>query len=404
MYRQDGWPAHCAPVESTRSLDFQFENLPNSFDFVEQFEYEHESDTSHHSSKPKHFENKQRGFIGTIHILPAPENQTLDLVVAVSINASNAFLTEHVGFHTTDSSVSLILPSPWKDDSHSGCLVVEVSMFFRQNLTLKQLSISSDLSNIEVIPQLGLVVGVTNIHTKLGTLTAHPFFASRITRINIDAGSVRGEYGLYDVLSITTKAGSIEVDVLPKPIDKDHPALAIFSAFASSGHIDVAFPPANTKIPERDYLTVVKTDHGSIKGCYIHSTNTSLSTKVGSITAKILPFIIDSSAPSSLATNTDAGMQEIEVLSPYNKKPITNLSSKHLTALASLKITYPDEWEGFIDGQTKLGSLGLEGSRLKVIEEGSIGFVGHYVKAERGDGNSTMLVRSAVGGAKMVVG
>jgi hypothetical protein len=349
-------------------------------------------------------ENKQRGFIGTIQMHPAPEDQPFDLVVSVSINATNAFLAEHVDYDTTESSLSLNLPSPWNDDSHSGCLLVEVSMYFRQNLTLKQLSITSDISDIEVLPNLGLRVGVTNILLKLGTLIAHPFIASRITYISVDAGTVKGEYGLYDVLSITTKAGSIEADILPKPVDEDHPALAIFSAFAGAGSIDVAFPPANTKIPERDYLTVVKTHHGSIKGCYIHGTNTSLSTVTGSITAKILPFITDLSVSSSLSTTTETGRQDIEILSPYNGKPITNLTSKHLTALANLKITCPDEWEGFIDAKTNLGGVGLEGSRLTVVEEGSIGLVGHYIKAERGDGDSKMVVRSAVGTAKVVVG
>jgi hypothetical protein len=374
----------------------------DSFTFLEHFDSDQDT--------PAFFNNKQYAFIGNNRIFTGAQDQTSDLLINISCSASNEFLTEQITYDTSSSSLSLILPSPPKGRTHYGCLAVNVSMFFRPNLSIDSLSIATEVSDIKVMPGVDLVVrDTTDIALRAGTLTASPLFASRKTYIDVDAGSVKGEYGLYDILAISTKAGSIRADVIPKPIDEDNPATADLVLSTMAGSIGIAFPPANTSIPERDYYTTVKAQQGPITGNYIHGKFTALSTNAGPIIAKLLPFFngdSDSARISTLSTTTDAGSQDIELLSPYKNvgSLIHNMSSQHLTGFASLKIKYPSEWEGFIDGKTSVGSLKLDGSKLRIIEEGQVGIVGRYVKAERGDGDNELKFKSAAGSAKAIVG
>jgi hypothetical protein len=397
-------------VKISRSLEFDFNKL-NTFEFLQRFDSEHDSSAPFHNHDNLGFiDNKHPAFIGNILIWTGTEDQVRDIVMNATCTASNDFLAKQISYDTTCSSLSITLPSLHGDTSHSGCYNLDISLFFRPNITMGGLKISSDLSNVKVMPGVDFIVlGQTEIDLRGGSVTANPLFASRKTYIDVNAGSVHGEYGLYDLLSISTKAGSIHVDVVPKSIDVDKPAPAELLASALAGSIDITFPPANTTIPERDYYTTIKAQEGSIRGNYIHGKNTALSTNAGSIVAKLLPFFNEDSANSkisTLSTTTDAGKQDIEVLSPYNNTGISikQMASQHLTAFASLRLKYPSEWEGFIDGKTTVGSLELDGSDLRIIEEGSIGVVGHYVKAERGDGDNELTFRSGAGSAKVLVG
>jgi hypothetical protein len=394
-------------MKSSRSFKFQFKKLHN-FKFLEEFNiYQNTSLTNDFNNNGSEFSTATaagRSFIGHVQILDAPEDQKFDLVISVTTNATNDFLTENIKQETTDSSVTLSLPSPFGYDETAGCLAVNVSMYFRRNLTLENLIISPMMSNVEFLQDIGLVVSdTTGIDIKAGWLNAKPFPASRKTQINVSAGGVRGEYPLYDVLWINSQAGSVRVHVIPKPIDEENPAPAELRVYADAGSIDIAFPPPNITIPDRDYFTDIKTARGSVTGNYIHGKDTSLVTGAGRIAAKVLPFLddTDTSRNSTFHTATDAGIQDIELLSPYKNAgvPIRNLTSTHVTALGGLKVRYPSEWEGFIDGKTTMGSLALDGKGVKIIEAGSVGLTGRYVQAKKGEGDSSMIFRSEIGGA-----
>jgi len=268
------------------------------------------------------------------------------------------------------------------------------------DLVSKWMVLASNLSSIYIPQELDLTItNTTQIRLDSGSLTANPFFTSRETRIDVNAGSVHGEYGLYDLLSVHTKAGSVKIDVIPKPADKETPLPAEFIAGSQTGSVHVAFPPPGTEIPEREYHTTASSHYGSVSGNFIHGVKTILTTNAGSITAQLLPYAANAYS-SILETRTDTGGQRIELLSPYvdAKCLIKRLSSTHYTHASSLKLKYPSEWEGSIHGHTGAGSLTLRGKDVKIIEEGG-GPVGHYVSAEKGNGNSTMDFRTDFGSA-----
>ncbi|KAF2433281.1 hypothetical protein EJ08DRAFT_676824 [Tothia fuscella] len=396
MHKQNEWPNLCHNLESTRSLTFEFENLQKKFDFTEVFDRSNQQ----HGCQQLH---SGRALRSAIQLLPAPQDQKFDIVVSVSLNASNEILTESVTWESSDDSLVLKLPSLWQ-----GCLMVDVDVFVRQNLALDTFSITANASSVDIPTALGLLVNKqTNINLNAGSLSAYPFLQSRKTRIVLDAGSLNGDYGLYDVLDIYAKAGVVLANITPQPADNENPAPANLTVGTGAGGININYPPKSMKekIPERDYYTTITTKQGSIRGCYLHGKNTTVSTSQGEILADILPYAADSSE-STLDTSTGAGAHSLKVRSPYLNPdtPIKRLNSKHCTSVSSLTLEYPPEWEGTIEGKVNVGSLSVSGDGLRVIEKGKIGVVGQFIRAEKGGGNSTIDFSSEVGRASLSVG
>jgi len=243
----------------------------------------------------------------------------------------------------------------------------------------------------------------TKIHLKNGRIVSPQFLSSRETYIEVDSSSISGSYYLYDLLSIKTKSGSVSIDIDPKPVGRV-PAPAVFVLNSRSGSVDVQYPASGTNIPSRDYRTTIISQDGSISGRYLHGTNTVVESRSASIGIEVLPYAADDN-PSTLHTKSRSGSSKIEVLSPYLnfRSPIKRLSSTHIAESGQLVLTYPDEWEGKLSGQTTSGSLNLRGSALRVIERGSRGG-GHYIVAEKGDGESTMKFNTRSGSVDALVG
>lgn len=383
---QQEWPQLCRPIESTRSLSFDYNNL-SQFELLEKFQ-----DDSPESSNGR--------FTGTLQLLLAREEQESEITVDVAIAASDAVISESVQTEVTDSSLKINLPRHWgRGIISDSCLKINVSIFIRPGLVLEDLVLDLDTSRVEIPSTLDFKVNKSKIDLHAGGLDATPFFTSRETRINLGAGSVTGEYSLYDLLQIQTHTGSVTVNVLPQEADDGKPLPAVLSIGSDAGSVHAAYPPLGTPIPSRHYFTTVWNHQGSINGNYIHGFKTTLESNSGSITADVLPYLVRD-FNSTLHTRTDVGAQRINVLSPYNAvgTKIKGLASSHLTHAASLTIEYPPEWEGLLEGRTGVGTLTLRGD-VKVIKEGGVGPVGGYVLAEKGDGDSEMKFRTNAGSA-----
>ncbi|EON69312.1 hypothetical protein W97_08572 [Coniosporium apollinis CBS 100218] len=211
---------------------------------------------------------------------------------------------------------------------------------------------------------------------------------SRRTIINVGSGSVSGAYALRDYLSIRTTSGSISITVDPQAADPNYPKPAVFEAYATAGSIRIDFPTRGA-IPDRVYEVAVHSDMGSISGTFIHGQHTSLSALSGSISATILPY--SAGNRSALRTDTMSGQTTVTVLAPY-KDPGTvmgSMESLHKSKSGSMKLVYPQEWEGTVEGRTVSGSLRMHGRDLEVVREDK-GYVRNHVVARKGKKNSRM--------------
>jgi len=343
---------------------------------------------------------------GTVRVLPGPIDQDVDLKINMTSTANYYDIVQRLSDVDSDYSVALQAPSLKVLSSRRRalpCRAADIALFFRPGLVLQNLDITS--LHLDVFISSDLVVqNTTKISLESGALTVNPFISSRKTYIEMGSSSISGEYSLYDVLSIQSKSGSMNVDVKPKKADPDSPQPAVLEMRSKSGSINVQFPPHGGEVPEREYHTTVVSSSGTINGRFLHGKHSVLETSSSTITADILPYSADDYA-STLHTRSASGSQKINVLSPYfdPRTTIARLSSTHFTSSGTLSLIYPDEWEGELSGRTSSGSLSLRGRDVRIIDQGSSGG-GKYIVAEKGDGESKLRFNTKSGSVNAVVG
>lgn len=260
------------------------------------------------------------------------------------------------------------------------CLIPLIS-----NFSLDTSSVASGRPRTTFIPPLN-----SGSLSQASTLLTQevPDTESRRTIINVGSGSVSGAYALRDYLSIRTTTGSISITVDPQAADPNYPKPAVFEAYATAGSIRIDFPTRGA-IPDRVYEVTVHSDMGSISGTFIHGQHTSLSALSGSISATILPY--SAGNRSALRTDTMSGQTAVTVLAPYEDPGTVmgSMESSHRSKSGSMKLVYPQEWEGTVEGRTVSGSLRMHGRDLEVVREDK-GYVGNHVVARKGKRNSRM--------------
>jgi hypothetical protein len=212
--------------------------------------------------------------------------------------------------------------------------------------------------------------------------------------INAGFQSLQGEFDLYDLLSINSTAGSLKLLINPKPADEQNPVPAQLLISSLAGQVSVDFPAIDA--PNRDYRVSIDSHHGSINGHILHGRMTSITSKTASIVVELTPYSADDYA-STIHTSSKIGEHKVSVLSPAEPgASIKEMSSMHSTGTGSLVLHYPKEWEGTIEGDTKVGSLNLHGD-LEIIRQESSHTVGRYILAKKGKGNSTLNFHVGIG-------
>ncbi|KAF6234229.1 hypothetical protein HO173_007649 [Letharia columbiana] len=97
---------------------------------------------------------------------------------------------------------------------------------------------------------------------------------SRSIVISEMSNSVTGTFVLYDLLSISTMSGSIEITIVPHPASSSK-APAELRLNTVSGSIKVTMAPflhdPSTAIPKRPFNSSLKSMSGSITAALVHS-------------------------------------------------------------------------------------------------------------------------------------
>ncbi|KAF2139613.1 uncharacterized protein K452DRAFT_289612 [Aplosporella prunicola CBS 121167] len=387
-------PGYCRanPVFHTENAVFDFED-PETFRLYESVD----------TNGPSHT------VVGEINLVPAPPDQKAKINVNLTFSTSERYENEHIYAEKSDTEVKIKsyhssnYPRPVY---YRPCTWINGFVYIKPGTTLDTLGIVAKHLSLRIHSDLATTASnETSIDLRAGNLhsCSSASLSSRRTHIDLTSGSVSGSYPLFDLLAITTHSGSITISVDPKSADEEKPEPAEFSARSNVGSVDVTFPIAN--LPAREYRTAVHTDAGSIKGAYVHGTSTVLTTNSGSITAGILPYAADDHA-SELRTNCHTGTARIELLAPYKKsgKQINRLKSEHSGMTGSLHVKYPQEWEGSIKAESVTSSVSVKGKDVRVVGEGSKGPIGKWIEAVKGDGKSTVLVKSVSGSVEALIG
>lgn len=434
--------------------------------------------TTHDSSGWTHIST-----VGIIHLRTIPKDSKHGNKPYFSINAHTSD-PELIVLKTWDqASGSLTISTPRKAPLNGyarHCISLEIEAWFPEdskfaNLVVEALSLDltvmddikvySDRSKFSTISGDIYFPTVSddtfyNVHSQIDTRvedTAVIFsseygiapFSSRSILIETISGDIKGTYPLKDLLGISSQSGTVNVRVLPSPVDDTAPAPADLEIQTSSGSIKAFLPLSNAVYssyvpPARNYITRVHSTSGTISGSYYLGSESTFKTNSGGIHLDTLPVLQNAEASStknifethSLSGSTAIDIQEPIFISPpsapdasnndpYRLIPIIDhqplftidsrastgklhsLKSHHSTTSGGIRIHYPEAWEGIVHGKAVSGSVVFTGDGLRTLKA-KMGPGFKEVLAQRGvvdkkDG-STVEINSISGDLRFSVG
>ena len=214
---------------------------------------------------------------------------------------------------------------------------------------------------------------------------------SRETVIDLTSGSVTGAYSLYDLLSIHTTSGHIDITLNLQNASISAPKPALLDLSTASGSVRVKTPTLHTtKIPDREYKTSIGSYSGSIDAETVHGTRTSLKTSSGRIVAELVPFGPNTSR-SDIETRTYSGGTDITVRpsSANASQPLRKLYADYQHGSGGLRVRYPSTWEGLVQGKTAAGGVDIKWDGLRIVKDKK-GYVGREIEAVKGEGEGVL--------------
>jgi hypothetical protein len=343
-------------------------------------------------------DGRHGAFSGLIRVLPPLKGQTADLVMK-QIAKKTKELDIRINGHPSTGQLSKEardFSSPWLEKRRGKC-DADVILHFRDGLTINDLLITTQNGDIQVFSPLH-VSGTTTLTSQTGRVDSGSFFNTRKTYISSGSSSLSGHFKLYDLLSITSTSGSIDVTVEPQEVDEKNPKPAELIVESHSGRIGLG---AMRSPPARDYITSVESRDGRISGTVLHGSKTVVKSKSGMIELNLLPV---GDSASNLHIGSASGRQQVTVFSPVypsgvkGSGKLSKMQSTHTSQSGALQLKYPGEWAGKIDGSTSSGSIEVTGWGVHVIEQQQ-----HHVSAEKDadEGGSNIVFRGQSGSASL---
>ena len=203
---------------------------------------------------------------GWIHVTRAPTGQADGTIRArLAYAASTSVNIDSVKYAWTEKS--LIIGDNTTPDVldaagwvRRACLGMSVVIYMAPNTKLENFNVNSVHLGMQIHDGVQFTVNnSTSITLTAGTLDSSSF-NSRETHLETTSGSISGKYNLQDLLTVTTKSGSVNINVEPSSAAPDGSKIAEFRAKSLSGSIRTDFE--RMRIPEREYQTFVETQSG----------------------------------------------------------------------------------------------------------------------------------------------
>lgn len=356
---------------------------------------------------------------GEIHVRPATEHLDTSLRVDLTVHATHPELIHLESLERTDSSLLIetlnYIRGAQGFSRDKPCIYIDVTIFVAPGTTLQNLGIDTQSLAIIFHPDLDYTVkDSTTLLTTSRPIRMPPGSSKLLTTtrtreiiIHSSSGSVTGAYPLYDLLSITTLSGSIDISYFPRNSSSLNPKPASLILGTGSASIHVTSPtiPSNQLIPNRDYKNELKSGSGSITATLLHSSQTSIHAASGRIDASIHPHG-SLSTPSHLSTDSKSGSTTVTVHNSLShpSSPMRAFSASHHYVSGSLKLFYPSQWQGRLFGDTVSGSLDIHWDGVKVIKDQKKWSGGRTIEAERGEGGEARLAFGGVSGSTVLSG
>ncbi|KAL9094454.1 MAG: hypothetical protein Q9165_003304 [Trypethelium subeluteriae] len=401
---EEDLPSRCALKAEAQERIFPF-SAPEAFSFQEFIDND--------GSIPG-------GLEGVVRVVPGAATQRHNLEVRLSYRTSDHYTIKHVHYAVTDTSLSIRTPEiarTKKSSSGKPCLGISVTISVAPGVELENLLVNSANFDLNIFAGLDTkILNTTDVTLVRGSLSSF-HLESRKTVIDVVSGDVKGVFALRDLLSISTKSGTVDVSVDPKNASEIYPVPAESVFRSESGSITVGFPTSKSTstllqkgavpglwrsgtVPDRDFRTRVTTNSGDVRGIFLHGSSTTLRTSSGSIAASIHPLHAPSEK-TTIDTASQSGDTAIDVSAPLfdSDVPLRHLSSSHYTESGKIQLEYPQAWEGDLRGVKGTGHVSLEGRQVEIITE-----TWRSIHAKKGHGQSDLGFHSETGDIQVIVG
>jgi len=151
--------------------------------------------------------------------------------------------------------------------------------------------------------------------------------------------------------------------------------------------------------PDREYITTVSTQSGSISGTFPLGARTAIDSRSGSLSGvELVVMPTNVSASRRLSTISQDGSQSVRITEDYflagkRKSWWEGMLAKHESRSGSISVEYPDSWEGTIDVETESGSISVTGRGVVIIREGR----GRVVAQKGEEGGGRVIARAGSG-------
>jgi hypothetical protein len=342
---------------------------------------------------------------GEVNVMSSTEVAESDIHSQLEFLVSDASLIGPQLSIATESSLTINPPrfSSAEGNQFPGATSDQPFMFIfatiwvSPGITLDTFRVSTESLSIAFHPNLNYTVSSrTHISSKSGHITG-PLGAlyeykkplctrSRETIIDTGSGSIQGTYSLYDLLSISSSSGSINVNIEPKDASSSSSKPARLRIITSSGSIQAYVPFLSASLPNRTYETDISSTSGSIDATLFHGKRTSLHTSSGRISASLSPYGPNTSR-SDLDVHTMAGSIDVAIEPSLSdpSAPLRLFYASYRAGSASLRLRYPAQWEGVIEGRTGTGSMRINWGGLQIVRDDK-SFVGRSIKGVKGEG------------------
>ncbi|MCJ1287521.1 hypothetical protein MMC26_006873 [Xylographa opegraphella] len=331
---------------------------------------------------------------GEIHIRPATEHLEAEVRVELTMHYSDQIILNEVQFKNSHAGLQIFSPSVLPGGSPISsrpCIYMVINMWIKSGIRLDSLKIQSQTMKIVFHERLRLNTDEIKARTLAGSIE---FPAGKSTKVDVNpreinigtgSGSVSGTFPLYDLLNISTQSGSIKINVEPKDALGSKPVPAVLKLHTVSGTIHVDTPMLlledgtflTSNVPVRDYQTDITSSSGSLHAGIVHGSRLNMQTSSGSITGVLSPYgSLDDD--SHLTVSDGSGSVDMTILSSISNpgKPMRNFYSEYKCTTGSLRLHYPEEWEGTVEGETISGNIKTDWPGMRIIRNGDRD--GHY--------------------------
>ena len=343
--------------------------------------------------------------LGSIEVRNTGESTGSYIHVDLDIRGSDSRLTspEALGIAKTDSSLVLKTPKRFTTNGIPNraipvpCLYISAVITINSRAKLEKLGIDS--ASLAVIFRPGLDYAESRVVETKARFDSTSTY-SRETVINVNSASVTGSFPLYDLLSIHTDSGSINVDILPKNASRAAVKPAVLRLNSNSGSIRNSI--ATNAVPKRDYQTSISTSSGSIEAQVLHGLRTSLRSINGRITAHMYPYGHNDSRTDIEVHCTSGGIGvTLHPSISHPTTPLKKLYGYYRGVSGSLSLFYPAQWQGTVVGNTLSGGVNLDWQGLRTVKDRKDGHVKRQIEAVRGKGEGKLEFHSSSGSVQL---